>query len=259
MRDAAKTDLLNSTTMPRIDLRIGAMTPAERARGRYMRAPDHDGGDPVPSDPPADPPADPTLADPLADPPVDGDPESLMTPKDGDPPADPEADPVAELPEKYEITPPEGLTIDEALMAEADPIFRDLKLDNNGANKLMPLASKFADRLFSAQNDAFEAQAADWAKQAKADPEIGGQNWAETETLVARAFDTAATGLGEKGAEEIAKFKTLLGTTKLGNHPTMIRMFRYFGKAVGEDPSLVRGDAGAQVKKSREEILYAKE
>ena len=153
------------------------------------------------------------------------------------------------LPVKYDLTPPEGFEVNDEILAEADPVFRELKLTNEQANKLMPLAGKFADRLFGAQQDAFQAQASDWAKQAKADPELGGRNWKETETLVAKALDNF-------GAPEGSDFRKLLDTTKLGNHPEMIRMFRKVGAALSEDGVLPRGDAGAPVKEDRLAVLY---
>lgn len=263
---------------------LATLTPAERAAGRFLRAPDHsDGGDPPPNDPPADP-ADPAgdpppADDPPADPPPpdepaadggDDDPEKSLInggkgpddedDKDGD---DDGQDEAAQLPEKYELTAPEGFEIDDALLAEVDPVFRELKLTNEQADKLMPLAGKFADRIFKAQNDAFQAQATDWARASKADPVLGGKNWKETESLVAKAMDTAAAKLPEierdgkklSGADQVAEFRALLDTSKLGNHPTLMRMFRFFGAQFTEG-GFVRADAGAPVKPDRLAALY---
>ena len=155
-----------------------------------------------------------------------------------------------ELPEKYELTPPEGFAVNDALLSEADPVFRDIGLTNEQAQKLMPLVPKFAEQLFAAQQDAFQAQATDWAKTAKADPEIGGKNWGETENLVAKALDKFAVGEGGKA------FRALLDETKLGNHPEMIRIFRSVGAALGEDGDFARSDTGAPVKQAREAVLY---
>jgi hypothetical protein len=157
-------------------------------------------------------------------------------------------------PDKYELTPPAGFEIDDKLLAEADPVFRDIGLTAEQANKLMPLIPKFADALFARQNDTFQAQATDWAKAAKADKEVGGKNWAETETLVAKALDQFA---GPKSTpEKPNEFRDLLDVTKLGNHLGMIRMFRKIGAQLGEGGGLARSDAAAPVKAAREEVLY---
>lgn len=153
------------------------------------------------------------------------------------------------LPEKYELTAPEGTEIDERILAEADPVFRELGLNNDQANKLMPLAGKFAEKLQQASLDAHLAMAADWAKKAQADKEIGGKNWGETEAAVARALD-------KFGAPEGSPFRKLLDDTKLGNHPEMIRMFAKIGKAIGEDGDFVRADGGAAIKPDRLAALY---
>lgn len=217
----------------------GRMTPIERASGRFMRAPDHDEGeDPPPADPPAD-----------VDPAADGEDQSLIGNAGANGEGEDEPDDGAFPPEIYALTPPEGFAIDEALQAEVDPVFRELGLSNAGANKLMPLAGKFAERIAAAQSDAHQAMATDWAKAAKADKEIGGARWAETESLVARALD-------KFGAPEGSEFRALLDDSKLGNHPDMIRMFRKIGAQLGEGGGFVRSDAGAPLRHDRLAALY---
>lgn len=160
-----------------------------------------------------------------------------------------EPDPATLPPEKYELAAPEGFTIDETVMAEADPIFRDIGLTNDQANKLMPLAGKFAERIAAQQNDAFQAMKTDWAKAAKKDPELGGANWSETENLVAKALDAF-------GAPKDSEFRSLLNETGLGNHPEMLRMFRKIGAQIGDGGELARSDTGAPTRKTREDVLY---
>lgn len=264
-----KTSLLTTTSLT-LDGGSAFIRPTEieRRHGRLMRAPDH--GDAPPADP-APPPADPAPSDPPADPPADpadpADPPSLMggigdPPKDpADPPADPAdpekpAEPAPEPPEKYELTAPEGLELNDEVLAEVDPVFRELGLTNDQANKIMPLAGKFMERITAAQQDAHATLSADWAKQAKADPRLGGKNWGETEGFVAKAFDTAAAGLGKDGAKQVGDFKELLDATGLGNHPVLISMFRFYGERISEDTTLARASDGSAIKPSREEILY---
>lgn len=251
-----------------------AMTAAERRMGRYMRAPDHPTGDPAPAlavdpvtppadpapaadpaTPPADPkPADPAPADPAADP-DDSDDTALgggkkpADPADPDAPADP-ADPADPeppahvVPEAYELTAPEGMTIDAALLEEATPIFKDLNLDNEGANKLLPVAKRIADssRDATVQSmiDAGNQQRKAWLDAAKADEQIGGNKWDAS-------LDSAGKALDAFGHPEGSEFRTALNETGFGNHPEMIRIFARLGQMVGEDGDFVRGDAGAPV------------
>jgi hypothetical protein len=237
------TGTRSQTAMTSFRALIGRMTPLERVSGRFMRAPDHDEGD----DPLADPaaanlPAGPSFDPAPADPPDGGEDASPI--ESGD-----EPDAGAFPPETYALIPPEGFSIDEALQAEVDPVFRELGLSNEAANKLMPLAGKFAERIAAAQGDAHQAMATDWARAAKADPELGGARWAETQSLVARALDTF-------GARQGSEFRMLLDDSRLGNHPEMIRMFRNVGARLGEGGGFVRSDAGAPVKQDRLASLY---
>lgn len=243
-----------------------AMTAAERRVGRYMRAPDHPTGDPAPAPaadpvtppadpapaadpatPPADPkPADTAPSDPDADP-DDSDDTALgggKKPADPADPADPEA-PAHVVPEAYELTAPEGMTIDAALLEEATPIFKDLNLDNEGANKLLPVAKRIADssRDATVQSmiDAGNQQRKAWLDAAKADEQIGGNKWDAS-------LDSAAKALDAFGYAEGSEFRNALNETGFGNHPEMIRIFAKLGQMVGEDGDFVRGDAGAPVK-----------
>ena len=183
--------------------------------------------------------------------PADEKPADRTADRTADEPNEDKGDAPAEPPEKYELTPPEGFEVNDELLAEADPVFREIGLSNEAANKLMPLVGKVAERIVSAQNDAFQAQATDWAKEAKADAEIGGRNWAETENLVAKALDRF-------GAPEGSPFRQLLNESKLGNHPEMIRMFRKVGAAIGEGGDFTRGDAVPE-KKTGAAAMYAPE
>ena len=238
-------------------LRPGMMTAAERAKGRFMRAPDgHGGGDPPPADPPADdPPADPP-ADPAPsqdDPPAPPSDDSTILGDDPNPDGDPPADD-ATAPETYELKPPEGFEkLDEESVALATPVFKELGLTNDQANKLMPVAGKFAERIIAQQNQAImdEVQTTRkaWAEEAQNDPEIGGAKFEETKALSAKALDALGYPKG-------SPFRSFLTDSGLGNHPEMIRAMRKVGELVSEDGDFVRSNAGAQSKPDRLATLY---
>lgn len=165
---------------------------------------------------------------------------------DDQPKADDPQSVAAGPPEAYQLTPPEGLEITPDILAEAAPVFKEIGLSNDQANKLMPLAGQFAERLMDAQVDAFSQLKKEWVQEAKADPQIGGTRWRETEHLIATALDAA-------GAPRGSKFRQLLDETGLGNHPEMIRVFRTLGQR------LRSAKAGASTKKlSREELWYGR-
>ena len=147
--------------------------------------------------------------------------------------------------------------LEPVLVEEATPIFKDLKLTNEQANKLTALMPKVQERLVQQQNDRFAEVRADWAKQAKEDPEIGGKNWDQTVQLSAKALDHfgAKSEKNDKG-EETNEFRKLLNESGLGNHPVMLRMFRNVGAAISEDTTLIRNTSETKENLSREQILY---
>lgn len=158
----------------------------------------------------------------------------------------------AEVPETYELTL-EGVTLDEAMIAEATPVFKELGLSNDQANKLMPVAQKFAEQIGNAHNqqilDGVAKERKAWLDTAKADPEIGGQNWDANLVTAAKALDSLGFNKG-------SPFRALLDDSGLGNHPEMIRAFVKIGKAIGEDSDFVRAGGATTGPRSHADILY---
>lgn len=157
------------------------------------------------------------------------------------------------VPETYALTAPEGMTLDPKDIEAASPVFKELGLSNDQANKLMPVAAAFAQRIQDQANQQILASvAADrkaWLDTAKADPEIGGAKWGET-------IGVAASALDQLGFVKGSPFRVLLDESGLGNHPDMIRAFHKVGKAIGEDGVIIGdGKPGAR-KRDTAEILY---
>lgn len=171
----------------------------------------------------------------------------------GEPAVEPvEAAPVDVVPEAYELVAPEGFALDADSVAAFTPVAKELGLTNDAANKLMPVAAQFAQRITDQANkaviDAVVQQRADWAKSALADAEIGGspEQHAEVKAVAAKALDDFG------GAD----FRAFLNETGLGNHPEMIRFIYRAGKAIGEEARVYRADAAAPVKRDAAELLY---
>jgi hypothetical protein len=170
-----------------------------------------------------------------------------------DPPEGDEGEaPEAEVPDQYQLAAPEGLTLDPVAIELATPVFRELGLSNEQANKLMPVAGQFAQGLLDRHQRQFlgqvQAERKAWLDSARNDPEIGGQQWATSIGTAAKALD--ALGFGKGSA-----FRTLLDESGLGNHPEMIRAFQRVGKAIGED-SFERSSGIHHSKRDRAETLY---
>ena len=172
--------------------------------------------------------------------------------KDGE--AETAADPEPEhvVPEKYELTV-EGLELDAAAIEMAEPVFKDLGLSNDQANKLMPVAAQFRDKVatetLQSLADQGAQQKAEWLTATKADPDIGGGKLDETLHLAAKALD-------HFGFAEGSDFRKLLTETGFGNHPDMVRVMRGVGEMLSED-GFVRANAGNSTKpKPLHERLY---
>lgn len=172
--------------------------------------------------------------------------------------ADPAADdatPAPVIPEAYELTAPEGMTLDADLLAEATPIFKEMGLTNEAANKVLPIAKTLMDKTRDATVQQLIDQGAQqrkaWLDEAKADPEIGGAKWENTLHAASRALDAL-------GHVEGSPLRVLLNETGIGNHPAMIGAMAQIGAMVGEDGAFVRSDAGSKVEQTREERWYGK-
>lgn len=169
-------------------------------------------------------------------------------------PGEPAAEPAPEgPPEAYALTL-EGVPLDAESVAEAEPIFRELGLTNEQANKFMPVAKAFADRTAQATVqqliDAGAQQRADWLATLKADDKIGGAKFDETVHFAAKALDTLGYPVG-------SDFRKALTETGFGNHPEMARLLRTVGEMVGED-GFARSDASANPQRSLSDRLYSK-
>ena len=141
--------------------------------------------------------------------------------KDGDKPAG--------APEAYEFKAPEGFELDEQMLAEYTPVFKELNLPQDAAQRLVDLAPKLiAQTATRTTAQVLEqlglADHAKWADQVKADPEIGGDKQAETIGLANKAI-----------AQFFPKTAPILVKLGLGNHPDVIRELVRVGKAISED------------------------
>lgn len=120
-----------------------------------------------------------------------------------------------------EFVIPEGVTINESLLNEAVPIFKELGLNQEQAQKLV----NFQAKQQAQQLDTFNQQIETWANQAKADKEYGGDKFEENVTL-------ARTVVNKFGTPEL---KQLLDNHGVGNHPEVIRFMVRVGQLTRED------------------------
>lgn len=143
------------------------------------------------------------------------------------------------------FTLPEGMTLDEGLLAEATPLFKKLGLNQDGAQELVSFyASKTQDAVTAHhQSLAGQHQATlkTWETELKALPAYKGAGLQEAKVRV-------ATALNALGSPEVRK---LLGDGPQGyglvRNPHIFQFLDAIGSKLSPD-SLVREDAGSPVK-----------
>ena len=120
---------------------------------------------------------------------------------------------------------PEGVEVDAALLTEAAPLFKELGLTQDQAQKLVDFQAQQAKAGSESQVDAFNQLMNDWQEQSKNDKEFGGDKFDENVGIARKAIDAFGT----------PELKQLLEEHGVGNHPEVIRFMVKVGKLTAED------------------------
>lgn len=139
---------------------------------------------------------------------------------------------------------PEGMNLDTAQLEAATPVFKELGLSQEQAQRLVDLQAQHVQAQQQAADHAFNQQLETWLDEAKADPAIGGDNFG-------RSVDAANKAVDAYGDQD---FRTLMDQFGVGNHPAMIRMLAKIGAPLMED--VPGGGAPAGPGSDRKSILY---
>lgn len=149
---------------------------------------------------------------------------------------DPAKDPVepekvaAGAPEKYsEFKMPEGVEFTADIKERAEPLFRDLNLTQEQAEKAAHFLAAENALMAAKAEEGYKAYQAELVAAAKADKEIGGTKLAESAGQAKQFIQRF--GRGEKGAEALK----VLDDLGAGNHPVIISLFAKAFKAMSED------------------------
>lgn len=147
------------------------------------------------------------------------------------------------VPEKYEFTLPEDSKIDSAAVEAFSEFAKDAGLTQEAAQSLM---NKLAPAMQARQVQAVETAKTQWAGEAKADKEYGGDSFAENLSVAKKAIDAFGT----------PELRTLLNESGLGNHPEIIRAFYRAGKTISEDRFVPSGSGVNAGTKDPAKSLY---
>jgi len=145
----------------------------------------------------------------------------------------------AGAPEKYEtFKAPEGYELDEALVAEVAPVFKELGLNQEGAQRLIDLYSKKILAVADGPYEQFVNTRNEWRKGIIADKELGnGTDGLKPEVL--KNINTAIEAAGPALAREFREAMTITGA---GDNPAFVKAFNILGQLVGEGTLVKAGN-----------------
>lgn len=169
----------------------------------------------------------------------------------GDPNAPAKADPntAKPAPEKYEFKAPQGQTLDALQLDAYSPLFKELGLSQEQAQKLVDkqfeLAPKLAETWQKQIGDQIAQETANWAKASREDKEFGGANFEANAKIANQAL--AAFGTPE--------LRSLLLESGYANHPAFVKLFWTIGQKLAESkaPGLATAPA---TNSAPERVLY---
>lgn len=137
----------------------------------------------------------------------------------------------AGAPEKYELKAAEGKELSADLIAEATPLFKELNLTNDQAQKL----TDFYNKQTGSISDKLDKMIADtrngWRDTIAKDKTLGdGVDNLSKDSK--KAIADAISWSGDTKVQEA--LKSALDLTGAGDHPDIVRAFVAFGKQMGE-------------------------
>lgn len=158
----------------------------------------------------------PDTTTPAAKSPTDG--KSALTDKGTTPPGAPEA--------YTDFTAPEGFEIDKAAIDKAIPIFKELGLNQEGAQKLVDMYAAVSQEAAEAPVKLYTNMQKEWRDEAATRFGKAIEPGGAIVTEFAQAID------GFLPPSLAKNFRSALDFTGVGNHPDFIEGFRVFAKAL---------------------------
>jgi hypothetical protein len=173
----------------------------------------------------------------------DGTPAQTSTPQTPEKPADGTKPPPAGAPETYTaFTAPEGYTLDPKTIEAATPIFKELGLSQEAAQKLVAFHSEQMIAAAKAPATEYETMRTAWQAKAKSDPDMAKAVNGDKTGLEAVKLDMgrALNAIGDPALA--SEFKAAMDLTGAGDHPAFIKTFWKLAQYVTEGKHV----AGAQ-------------
>lgn len=119
------------------------------------------------------------------------------------------------VPESYTFATGEDQHLDEAAIGEITPIFKELKLDQAGVDKLTGFYNKRMADLQTRLQDSVNTMREGWRNDIAADKEMGGK------------VDAIKTDIGKMWShlppDVVSSFKEAMDITGVGDHPAIVK------------------------------------
>jgi hypothetical protein len=193
------------------------MTEAPLMNDAAARSPTGEILDQATPTPPSTPPADTTTTPSPTSTPDASAPNATPLAEAPNPPSAPTA-----VPDKYEFTAPEGLTLDPAAVEAATPILKELGLSQEAAQKLITFQLQREAALLKSPADAVTAMRTDWQAKVKADPDMAKAASGGKTGIDAVAVDIARLKAALP-ADLRAEFSDAMNLTGAGDHPAIVK------------------------------------
>lgn len=139
----------------------------------------------------------------------------------------PESKPESAVPESYtDFSVPEGHTLDAAAIESATPLFRELGLSQDKAQKLVDFYSTQIGKINAENENYMETMRTQWREELKADKDIGGK-LDQVKVEIGRGLDRLPPAVRDN-------FKAAMDMTGAGDHPAVIKAIHAFASLIGE-------------------------
>jgi hypothetical protein len=150
------------------------------------------------------------------------------------------------VPDKYEIKAPEGMTIDPVTLEAVTPVFKELGLSQEGAQKLVDAYAPQVSAMLQKQQDeaiqTYQSIKDEWKAETVKELGVNGD----------KELALAAKAINQFGDDSLRK---MLDDTGLGNNIHAVKFFIKVGKAFSSDsfpdPASQKGHALTEDEKAK--------
>jgi hypothetical protein len=173
-------------------------------------------------------------------PPTDGTPPAPTPPADKPADGTKPPDPATGAPTEYAaFKAPDNYTIDPKLIEQATPIFKELGLTQDQAQKLVDIQVQRELTNAKAPQTAYETMRADWQAKVNADPDLKAANSGGKTGLDAVKLDIgrALNAIGDEAL--VADFKKAMDITGAGDHPAFVKSLWKLSQHITEGKHVV--------------------